>query len=443
MAAPVSATGAQISARTVAALGAIGLLLANVGRLPSGTLGGRTAPLVAADLVVMLVWFVLALALLSGSVRAEFDGVMTAVAAFLAVASLSTAFAFSRYHIGISEGTGVLGFLVRWVAYFGWYPFVVWCLTPAESRDAWAYVERALLVFALFGIVQSAFLPGFAQMLHDGGDMPTWDIQGRRLVSTVLDPNFAGALIAVALVTRLARVAEGIRESAFALVTLGAALILTVSRSSLLAFVAGVVVIAAIRGLRLRLFRVMVVGAVLVLPFASLLLGFAAKFNKLTYDNSAAARLVPWTRAVQLVAEHPWLGVGFNAIKQAQAAHEWRPVGGADVSLDGGLFFIAAMTGLIGLVLYLRIIGRVWGMARRAWRDRSVDTRDRAHAVGTVAATVAVIVHSFFVNSLLLPFVMQVLWVMWARLAVIARHRTAAARVVAPADTLMAGVVGS
>ena len=36
-------------------------------------------------------------------------------------------------------------------------------------------------------------------MIHDGGDLPTWDLQGRRLVSSVLDPNFAGVLIVIAL----------------------------------------------------------------------------------------------------------------------------------------------------------------------------------------------------------------------------------------------------
>ena len=58
-------------------------------------------------------------------------------------------------------------------------------------------------------------------MVHDGGgDLPTWDIQGRRLVSSMLDPNFAGILVVIALVFRLSRVAEGLRESALAMAAL-------------------------------------------------------------------------------------------------------------------------------------------------------------------------------------------------------------------------------
>jgi hypothetical protein len=416
----------RLSARGVAALGAIGLALGNVGRIPALALGGRNSPLVLADAVVALVWLVLLLAIGSGRARIVVDNVMSAALAFVIAAVVSTSFAFSRYNLGITEGAGVVAFLVRWFAYFGWYPFVVWCLTPDESRDAWRFIERALLVFVVFGIFQSAFLPGFAQMVHDGGgDLPTWDVQGRRLVSSMLDPNFAGILVVIALVFRLSRVAEGLHENAVAMAALAAGLLLTVSRSSILALAVALVVIAAVRGLGIRLFRILVLGALLILPFLSLLISFAASFNKLGYDASAAQRWVPWIRAGRLLIEHPWLGVGFNAIKQAQESHGWRALGGADVSLDGGLLFVAAMTGLIGRWLYLRMLVRVARGARGVWKDVSVDPIDRAHATATLATTAAVVVHSFFVNSLLLPFVMQILWVMWARLAHVRAARRA------------------
>jgi hypothetical protein len=410
----------RLSARAVAGIGAVGLALANVGRIPSAAVGGRSSPFVAGDLALLLMWSFLGLALSSAAIRPVVDRVFMAALAFVGWALVSTAFAFSRYRLGMADGLGVLAFLVRWVAYFGWYAFVVWCLTDDESRAAWRDLERAILAIAVFGILQSAFLPGFAQIIHDGGDLPTWDVQGRRLVSTLLDPNFAGILIVIGIVTRLSRIAEGIREPAMSLVLLAVALLLTLSRSSLVALAVSLVVIAAVRGLRGALFRALAVGVVLVLPFLSLLLSFAAGFNKLGYDESAAVRLISWVRGVRLVAEHPWLGVGFNAVRQATEAHGWsRP----DVSLDGGLLFVAAMTGLVGAALYVRMLHRVWQSARRAWRDAGARPEERAHAVATAAVIPAVVVHSLFVNSLLLPFVMQVLWVMWARLAHIAAAR--------------------
>ena len=410
----------RLSARAVAGIGAVGLALANVGRIPSAAVGGRSSPFVAADIALLLMWGFLALALSSAAIRPVVDRVFMATLAFVGWALVSTAFAFSRYRLGMADGLGVLAFLVRWVAYFGWYAFVVWCLTGDESRAAWRDLEWAILAIAVFGILQSAFLPGFAQIIHDGSDLPTWDVQGRRLVSTLLDPNFAGILIVIGIVTRLSRIAERIREPAMPLILLAVALLLTLSRSSLVALAVSLVVIAAVRGLRGALFRALAVGVVLVLPFLSLLLSFAAGFNKLGYDESAAVRLISWVRGVRLIAEHPWLGVGFNAVRQATDAHGWqRP----DVSLDGGLLFVAAMTGLVGAALYVRMLHRVWRSARRAWTDVGAPSEDRAHAVATVAVIPAVVIHSLFVNSLLLPFVMQVLWIMWARLAHIAAAR--------------------
>jgi hypothetical protein len=415
---------ARVTARGVAASGAVALALGNLGRIPGGMLGGRTAPVVALDLVVGVVWLLLAIAVASRRTRIVFDGVTGAATLFVGVAFVSTILALPRYGLSTVEGAGVVAFLIRWLAYFGWYPFIAWCLTPAESRDAWRYVERALLVFCVFGLIQSMFFPGFAQMVNAGGDMKSWDVQGRRLVSTLLDPNFAGIVIAIALLFRLARVAEGEREGGWAMSALAAGLLLTVSRSSILALLVGIIVIAAVRGLRLPLLRVFAAGSLILLPFLSFLVAFAAGFHKLGVDMSAAQRLVPWTRAVRLVSEHPLLGIGFNATQQAQEAHGWNPVGGADISLDGGLLFVAAMTGIIGAGLYVLMMTSVVKNARRAWRDPETPAADRAHALATAASTVAVVVHSLFVNSLLLPFVMQILWVMWGRLA----HVTAARR---------------
>jgi len=75
---------------------------------------------------------------------------------------------------------------------------------------------------------------------------------------------------------------------------------------------------------------------------------------------------------------------------------------------------------------------RVARGARWVWKDRMVEAADQAHATATVAATAAVVAHSFFVNSLLLPYVMQILWVMWGRLAHIRAARRARLDVAAP-----------
>jgi O-antigen ligase len=79
------------------------------------------------------------------------------------------------------------------------------------------------------------------------------------------------------------------------------------------------------------------------------------------------------------------------------------------------------MTGVVGLTLYLTMLVLVLGCCRRVWRGATMTREHRALATGVGAATVAVCVHSVFVNSLLTPFVMEPLWVLWALVSILAR----------------------
>ena len=315
---------------------------------------------------------------------------------------------------------GPAAFLVRWVLYAGWFWLVTVCLDEDEAMAGVRWIAGALLFIALFGIIQSAALPGFAQLVPAGGAHKGWDVQGRRLVSTLLDPNFAGILVVIALLLELAREAERVRTRPWKLPLLLVAVLLTLSRSSLLGLAAGTAVLVLARGVNRRLSGIVLAGALLLAPFLTVLLRFAEGFNKLGLDASAAQRFVPWSRAIIMMGDHPWLGVGFNAIGPAQAAYGWQPIGGADVSFDGGLLFVGAMTGLTGALVYSGMLASCVMTCRLVWR-RSADAEVRALAAGTAASTVAVVVHSLFANSLLLPFVMQVLWVLWGTVTVIAR----------------------
>lgn len=409
----------RIPARTIALVGAVALALANLGRIPAGALAGRNAPITLADLVLVLVWATLAFGIATGHVKIVVDRVLAAALMFVAVAAVSTVLAFQRYGFVFE----ILAFLARWVLYFGWYPFVAWCLNDEESRAASAYVDSALLAICAFGVLQSAFLPEFASLLPQIGDVPAWEYQGRRLVSTLLDPNFAGAMAVLALLPRLARVAEGGRESAWALLIPVVAIALSASRSSVLALGAGIGMLVLARGFRPRLLKTLAIGTLLALPAIPALIAFGTSMNKFSIDASAAQRLVTWKRAFLLFSEHPLLGIGFNATRQAQVAHGWRFIGGGDTGFDGGLLFVMVMTGVVGGALYVLMLGRAVLSARRAWRDPDAAAEDRAHATATAASVVAIVIHSLFSNSLLLPFVMQVLWVRFGRLAHVSADR--------------------
>ena len=68
---------------------------------------------------------------------------------------------------------------------------------------------------------------------------------------------------------------------------------------------------------------------------------------------------------------------------------------------------------------------RVTRGARRVWRDGSLPPSIARTRQPPRPSTAAVIVHSLFVNLCCFPFVMQILWVMWGRLAHIRAARRA------------------
>ncbi len=411
----------RLGTRSLVAAAAVGLLVAQLGRIPGTAIGGRGAALTLLDLTLIPLWLLLALTLISGRRRWPLDQVSRWALLFVVVAIASLGAAIPKWGLGGGELFGAAAFLLRWILYAGWFVLLVSDPEPeAAAGDAWRLFERVLIAVAAFGILQSAFLPNFA-MQASGWTGLEWDMQGRRLVSTIFDPNHAGALIAMVLLMRLARENEGLRDHRGVLLLLTTALILTLSRSAVLGLLAGIAVLVIARGVRPSLRRVAIGGAILLAPAIPAVIWFADRFNKLQVDASALQRLVPWLRGWIMVRDYPVLGVGFNAAGPAQRAYGWETLGGAEISMDGGLLFIAVLTGLLGLTAYLGMLGAVGVAARRTWRSAEQTAERRAFAVGAWAATISVVVASLFGNLLLMPLLMLPLWVLWARVTAMAR----------------------
>jgi O-antigen ligase len=248
-----------------------------------------------------------------------------------------------------------------------------------------------------------------------------WDLQGHRLVSTFLDPNFAGALIAVLLVMMVARLAFGIPVPAWKLVLLGGALCMTISRGAFMAFFAGALFIVCVRRPSRRLVRTAAITGAVMLPALPGVIAYAISYNKFEVDASALTRVVSWLAALETLRDHWLIGVGFNTYGFAQRAYGREIIGTSGFGLDGGLLFVAVMTGVVGVVLYVGMLGAIWRRARRTWRNAALPAESRALALGAVAAAVVLLVQSAFLNSLLYPFLMETAWVVWGLASVAAR----------------------
>lgn len=399
------------------------LIVGQLGRIPVLSTGTSEAPLLFNDICLLAligVTFVSALAAQSFRV----DSVGGLMIAFAVIGFVSALLAISRFGLSGLQVIVSLAYLARWLVYFAVYLVVINVVRGDDVMSVWRSLETVMLIFAVFGIIQAIFIPHFAQVVYpDARVYVDWDEQGHRLVSTILDPNIAGSMIMLMLLVNVSQLSGGEEVAFWKPLVFFAALVATMSRSSFLSLAVGLAVIVMVRGISRRLLRFGMIIGILVLAALPKLLAYAAHFNKLSIsDASALSRVVNWLRALRIVADHPIFGIGFNTYGYVVERYGGTRAGASSFSTDGGLLFIAVMTGLVGLALYLGALALVVGHCRRVWRNSAAPASWRALAVGIAASTVAICVHALFVNSLLTTFVMEMLWVLWGLAFVMRRY---------------------
>jgi O-antigen ligase len=251
-------------------------------------------------------------------------------------------------------------------------------------RRAGAAQRRAALLSALLATALSAFAAAL-QRLHllPGETNDFWKMTGR-LSGGAIDPNALGLLCGLALVVTVARLmSAGPRRApaAAAAVLLAAGLILSGSRSGLLAAALGFLFLLFSPGLPARA-RVLLgaVGAALLLAIGLLVIGGGSRGSvasrlALFFDPSlpvefrASARPVLWESAVRLFAKEPVAGAGLGAFSW-QLPNLLHEQGRALPMRDNpGNAYLQALaeTGAVGFLLTL---GLASVLAREAWAAR-------------------------------------------------------------------------
>lgn len=428
--------GRLASLRMVHLLGlALTLLFAGqLARVPLLMAGQKDAPLLVNDVLVIAVFgATLLLAARERTLRVDRTGMLAL--AFAASAGISTALAIPRFGLSIGEFVFSSGYLARWLVYFGLYLAVINFVSRAEVFRLVGAWRTGMVVFAGFGILQAIFLPDFAQRVFPQAELYyDWDPQGHRLVSTFLDPNYAGAFLAMGLLVLLALLTFGAQIPRWQVVVLFVGLALTLSRGAAVAFLAGACVIVVGRGLSRTLLRLLAAGAVVGMALLPWVLEYAIRYNKLFLDASALTRIAGWLRAIELFLEYPVLGVGFNTLGFVVHRMSEDRIARASFGLDGGPLLIAALTGIVGVTLYCATFGSALWRCRQVWRNPLLAPAERGLALGTAAATVAILVQSVFLNTLLYPFLLVPLWVSWG-LVFIVRAPAREAQGVAPSTS--------
>ena len=391
----------------LAALLLILLPLGQLFRVPVFETGAKEAPLLIIDIVVAIAFgLMIAAAVRNGRFRV--DLALGAVALFVIMNVAGVLWTTIR--LGLEPGDTLVSllYLARWTVYAGLYGFA---LTHLRARATGALSNVFLIacaIFAAFGAVQSVFLPNFAFIVYpDAISAVDWDRQGHRLVSTFLDPNFAGGFILMGLLLLHARGAVGARAPQLLIAGLWLTLLLTFSRSSVLAALVGVSWLTIkTRGRGAGIVPVLLAGVVVAVT-AQYWISFATDYQKLTLsDPSALSRIGLWLLAARTFVDHPIVGVGYNTFGFVRAEYGEAVFGGASFAVEGGLLYLAAVSGLVGLALIAYLLWRIFRTGLDVYRRTSLQPEQRGLGLALSAWIPALLVHSLAANSIFYPFIL-------------------------------------
>lgn len=335
-------------------------------------------------------------------------GLPLAIFIAVAIASLVASLRF----LGPQEALPGLLYLIRFIEYAFLY-FITADLIKKEKdihRILAVMIGSAVLI-AIAGFIQFKLYPDFRPMEDLG-----WDPHVGRLLSTWFDPNFVGGMFTFVscLVMGLLLTTKKYRpQLVMALGLLVIAIFLTYSRSSYLALAAGILVIGILKSRKALLG--IIIAIIILVPFseraqtriidtyhsAKAIITDTAE----TPDITSQHRLNSWKRAITMTKNHPIIGIGYNNFKIVQSKEGliMDPNSHAATGSDSTLLNFLATTGPLGLLAMLFVY---INLLKASYKNR------KTWQVGTLAGTIALLVHAIFVNSLLFPWILVYFWIL-------------------------------
>lgn len=306
---------------------------------------------------------------------------------------------------------GELGSILYWVrlaAYMSLLlPLIDYRSQNPERVDnqLWYMVFISGVILSILGFVQLILFPDFSFMAQYG-----WDPHQGRLLSTWYDPNFLGGFLGLAAVIILSRILVFLRENkvwrekniillSSWIIGLGivvGALMLTYSRSALLAFLIGVTIVTILISRR-TFVLVMIILSLIVISNPRLQTRIQGAIQ---VDVTASLRIQSWLETLDDIDKNPIWGIGYNTIKyQTIVPSELNSASGRDSSL----LTLWLTGGIIGLWLFILII---INSLLRAWRKVSKSGLEQVWGVAIIAGWALILVHSMFVNSIFFPHIL-------------------------------------
>lgn len=251
------------------------------------------------------------------------------------------------------------------------------------------------VALAVIGLLQFIFLPNLLFLNEEG-----WDPHYFRTVSTLLDPNFAGAFFILTLATIYLNL-KG-KKSYILLSIVFVALLTTFSRGAYLMFFVTFISLSILTK-SIKTFAItFLLGLIIYLGFLSYTNIIAVPRN-INRTQSAQLRVSSWSMGWELFQKSPIFGVGLNSYRYALRNFNIAPLsfiqsrGGS--SNDSSLLHALATTGLIGFIFYSLFLITVFKKSLTGGKQ----------SILMFAGLLGLVVESFFANSLFYPHFL--LWI--------------------------------
>jgi len=313
-------------------------------------------------------------------------------------------------------------YLIRYF-FYGLLYFITF--QTVKSNKDFKNIITAIIIstflIAIAGFIQLIVYPDLADLEEIG-----WDPHINRLVSTWLDPNFIGGLLAfiscilLGLTLHLKKLKDKIGISII-IVILVSALFLTFSRSAYLSFGAGLFVVSLLKSRKILIIALIL--AILGIATsdrarertAELVQSVTAVFTETsqTPDPTAKLRIQSYQQTLYLIEKRPLLGSGYNNLRAVNHQEGFikdptiHSAGGSDSSL----LTILATTGILGFIPFILLYLISLKTTYQNWRKTKSTRLLRGYNLGLLGGIFALLVHSLFVNSLLFSPILIFFWI--------------------------------
>jgi O-antigen ligase/cytochrome c-type biogenesis protein CcmH/NrfG len=323
--------------------------------------------------------------------------------------------------------------------YLGLTTHAVLALIAVTIAIASDYPRRAAwLAWTVAAVAVAASLYAFVQAL--GADPIKWvdlDSQARPF-ATLGNPDFYGQFLSVVVIASAAALVfagSTLGRPRWLVAGLGiesvVLMVLVATRGSVIGVVAGLFVIGLLwlrrtGATRRALSRLALAGGALVLSLAVVVFAtpLGTRLFALADSPEVSGRLLIYSAAARIFADHPLLGVGFENFavvypqyEEAEGLKNNR----TQTSAHSWLFHTAATSGIAGL---LTLAGLLVAFAVHTWqRARDVDATALLVATAATAA--------YYGSGLVLPGAQSIQWIPWACVGIALASDLRTARVVA------------